>query len=345
VTDETLTHAAVSGDDSGTRRSLINRTRGLHDHPVVERLRGSGIFLALIVLMIGGTLLSENFFTSNNLFNVARNASMAAAVGIGMTFVILTAGIDLSVGSIVGVVAVASATMLSEGVHWTVVIPVGIAVGAFTGGINGLIITKCRVQPFIMTLCMLVVARGVAMTYTEGTQIPLKEHADAFAWLGQGKFLGLPNPTWVLIVMAATAGFVLHYTPFGRHVYAVGDNIEAARLSGIKTNRVLFLVYVISGACSGMAALMYVSRIASGVPLQGQQLELDAIAMVVIGGTSLFGGEGGVRGTLIGAAIVAIVNNLMNLLGVNPYSQGIVLGLIILGAVLIGRRGTRAEGG
>ena len=269
---------------------------------------------------------------------MSRQIAIYGILGIGMTFVILTAGIDLSVGSIVGVTAIATASVLTSGVPWPLAILCGLLAGGFVGALNGFGITVGRIQPFIMTLGMMVIARGATMTYSEGQPIPLKEAGDSFEWLFYGSFLGVPVPVYILLVVAAVAGFTLTFTTFGRHVYAVGDNREAARLSGIKTNRVIFFVYVISGVCAAVSALMIVSRLTAGEPSQGTGFELDAIAIVVIGGTSLFGGEGGVRGTLIGAAIVAIMANLLNLLGVSPFSQQIVKGLIILGAVLLERR-------
>ena len=175
---------------------------------------------------------------------------------------------------------------------------IGLAAGALAGAINGLGITKGRLQPFIMTLGMLVIARGVTMTYADGKPISLGDRADSFAWLGTGDLMGLPVPVWILALFATVAAVVLRYTQFGRHVYAVGDNLEAARLSGINTNRVIFTVYVISGFCAAMTALIIVSRLTAGEPSQGTGFELDAIAIVVIGGTSLFGGEGGIGGTL-----------------------------------------------
>lgn len=305
-------------------------------------LRDSGILLALIVLIVAGSLLSPHFMTSSNMANVFRNGVPVALLGIGMTFVILTAGIDLSVGSTLGVGAIAGAALLSQGVPWPAAIPLALLAGAVVGALNGLGITKGKLPPFIMTLGMLVIARGVTMTYTGGQPVPLREHAAAFAWLGNGTLLGVPVPVWILVVVGASAAFTLRHTTFGRHVYAVGDNVEAARLSGINTNRVIFSVYVISGVCAALAGLIIVSRVTSGTPRVGEGFELDAIAIVVIGGTSLFGGEGGVRGTLIGAAIVALMNNLLNLLGVSPFSQQIVKGLIILGAVLLERHSAKS---
>ncbi|HUO45300.1 MAG TPA: ribose ABC transporter permease [Acidimicrobiia bacterium] len=302
-------------------------------------LRDSGIFLALILLVVIGGILSPHFLQPGNILNVLRQVAIVGILGIGMTFVILTAGIDLSVGSIVGFAAIAAAAMMSSGLAWPLAIPLALLAGALVGAINGLGITKGRLQPFIMTLGMLVIVRGVTMTFARGQPISLGEAGPSFVWLGSGTLLGIPVPVWLLLAIAGLAGFTLRHTTFGRHVYAVGDNPEAARLSGIKTDRVIFLVYVISGLCAAVSALIIVSRLTAGEPSQGTGFELDAIAIVVIGGTSLFGGEGGVLGTLVGAGIVAAMANLLNLLGVSPFSQQIVKGLIILGAVLLERRG------
>lgn len=303
-----------------------------------------GILLALLILLAIGYALSPHFLTPGNLANVARNVSIVGILGIGMTFVILTRGIDLSVGSILGFTAIVFALLMGAGVPWPLAILLMVAAGAIVGALNGLGITRGGLQPFIMTLGMLVIARGVTMTIVDGRPQSLGPAARDVAWLGNGSVLGLPVPVLLFAAIAAIAWFVLRHTTFGRQIYAVGDNPEAARLSGISTNRVVFSVYVISGICAAMAALIEVTRLSTGVPSQGTGAELDAIAIVVIGGTSLFGGEGGVGGTLVGAAIIAAVNNLLNLLGVSPFSQQIVKGLIILGAVFLERRSVREEG-
>jgi ribose transport system permease protein len=309
---------------------------------LVGMIRGHGILLALLILVAAGALLSPNFMTLSNFANVARQGSIVAILGIGMTFVILTAGIDLSVGSIMGLVAISFASLLSIGLLWPLAIAGAMLIGAGVGAINGLGIVKGGLQPFIMTLGMLVIARGVTMTLADGRPVRAGAGAEGIAWIGNGTVLGLPVPLLIFIGIALTSWFVLKATPFGRQIYAVGDNLEAARLSGIPTGRVIFSAYVISGLCAAAAALIVVSRLAAAETTQGQGNELDAIAIVVIGGTSLFGGEGGVAGTVIGAAVVAAMNNLLNLLGVSPFSQQIVKGLIILGAVLLERR-TRAR--
>ncbi len=196
-----------------------------------------------------------------------------------------------------------------------------------------------------MTLGMLVIARGVTLTYSDAKPIRVGEAAESIAWIGNGAVAGIPVPFLLFMGISAVAWFTLNHTSFGRQVYAVGDNVEAARLSGIPTQRVIFSVYVISGVCAAVSALIVVARLGAAEATQGEGLELDAIAIVVIGGTSLFGGSGGVGGTLVGAGIVAAVNNLLNLIGVPPFSQRIAKGLIILGAVLLERRTRGREEG
>jgi ribose transport system permease protein len=305
-------------------------------------VRNSGILLAFIVLIVLGATQSEHFLTFENFANVARQASITGILGIGMTFVILTAGIDLSAGSILGIVAIGYAAMLAGGVPWPVAILLALVFGAAVGAINGLGITRGGIQPFIMTLGMLVIARGVTLTYSDAKPIRAGAAAADIGWIGNGTLVGLPVPFLLFMGIALVAWFTLRYTPFGRSVYAVGDNLEAARLSGIPTRRVIFSVYVISGLCAAVSALIVVARLGAAEATQGEGFELDAIAIVVIGGTSLFGGVGGIGGTLVGAGIVAAVNNLLNLLGVPPFSQRIAKGLIILGAVLLERR-TRGQ--
>ena len=332
----------LSGTEPGRRRLLARRDVR---PAVVGFTRGNGILLAFLLLVAIGALQSPHFLTLDNFANVARQASIAGILGIGMTFVILTAGIDLSVGSILGIVAIGFASMMAGGVPWPLAILCALGLGAFVGGLNGLGITKGGLQPFIMTLGMLVIARGVTLTYSDAKPIAVGAGSGDIAWIGTGSVAGIPVPFLLFIGIAALAWFTLRHTTFGRQVYAVGDNPEAARLSGISTNRVIFSVYVISGLCAAVSALIVVSRLAAAEATQGEGFELDAIAIVVIGGTSLFGGSGGVGGTLIGAGIVAVVNNLLNLLGVPPFSQRIAKGLIILGAVLLERRTRGREEG
>jgi len=327
---------ALAAPDATVRDVRASHDRALQ--AILRSVRSNGILVAFILLIILGAIQSEHFLTVDNFANVARQASIAGILGIGMTFVILTAGIDLSVGSILGIVSILFASVLAGGVPWPLAIVLALAVGASVGALNGLGITRGGVQPFIMTLAMLVIARGVTLTYSDAKPIRAGAAAADIAWIGNGNLAGIPVPFILFVTIAALAWFTLHFTSFGRQVYAVGDNIEAARLSGIPTRRVVFSVYVISGLCAAVSALIVVSRLAAAEATQGEGFELDAIAIVVIGGTSLFGGSGGVGGTLVGAGIVAAVNNLLNLLGVPPFSQRIAKGLIILGAVLLERR-------
>ncbi len=336
--DMTAAEAAMRNGDEGSKLAGLTRRAS-----ATRRLRTSGIFLVLVLFIVIGGFLSPHFLTTSNILNVARQMSIVGIVGIGMTFVILTAGIDLSVGSIVGFSAITGAALLSGGVPWPLACLLAMAAGALVGSVNGLGITNRGVQPFIMTLAMLVIARGVTMTYSNGQPIPLGDAGPAVAWIGSGQLLGLPVPVWILAVVFAVASFVLRSTPYGRKVYAVGGNLEAARRSGINTKRIVFSVYVVSGLCAAISSLIVISRLNSGTPSMGTGLELDAIAVVVIGGTSLFGGIGGVGGTMIGAGIVSVLENLLNLLGVSPFTQQIAKGLIILGAVLLEGRARSLE--
>lgn len=297
-------------------------------------LRTSGLLWVLVAMCVAAALISDAFLNPFNLVNVARQVALFGIVSVGMTFVILTAGIDLSVGSIVAVTAVGCALLLNAGVPPALVIPAGIAIGVALGAVNGAGITLGRLPPFIMTLGTMVMGRGFAMTISGGHPIHFPEASADFAWLGQGHLFGLPVPVWIFAVIAAAAYIVLRYTPFGRAVYAVGSNPEAARLSGINVQRTVFAVYVISGALSAVTALIFISRLTVGEPVAGVGLELEAIAVTVIGGTSLFGGEGGIVGTVIGAAIFAVLANILNLAGISPFTQQIIKGAIIVAAVL-----------
>lgn len=308
--------------------ALMRRLRGR------TALRISGLLWVLIAMCIAAALISDAFLNPFNLINVARQVALFGIVSVGMTFVILTAGIDLAVGSIIAVTAVTSALLLNADAPVALVIPAGLAIGVLLGAINGAGITLGRLPPFIMTLGMMVMGRGLAMTISDGHPIHFPDASGEFAWLGQGHVLRLPVPVWIFAAVASVAYVVLRYTAFGRNIYAVGSNPEAARLAGIDVRLVVFAVYVISGALSSLTALIFVSRLTVGEPVAGVGMELEAIAVTVIGGTSLFGGEGSVLGTVIGAAIFAVLANILNLAGVSPFTQQIVKGAIIVLAVL-----------
>jgi ribose transport system permease protein len=303
----------------------------------------SGLLWVLLALCVVAAFLSPAFLNPLNLTNVLRQVALFGIVSVGMTFVILTKGIDLSVGSILGVCAVVTALLLTSGINVAVVILIVLALGMLIGAVNGAGITVGQVPPFIMTLGMMVMARGLALTIADGQPVALRDAAAKFMWLGRGDFLGLPVPVWIFIFISLVSIFILKFTPYGRQIYAVGSNAEAARLSGINVGFVTFSVYVISGFLSAVTALIFVSRLTVGEPTAGMGIELEAIAIAVIGGTSLFGGEGGIIGTIIGAGILAVLANIMNLVGISPFTQQIVKGGIIVAAVLYEMKRQRSK--
>ncbi|MFC3072985.1 ABC transporter permease [Shinella pollutisoli] len=296
--------------------------------------KGAGLIWVLAGLCILATLLSSSFLNPVNVMNVMRQVALFGIVSVGMTFVILTKGIDLSVGSILGVCAVTTALLLVGGWPVAAVVPLVLLIGVCMGALNGLGITLGGIPPFIMTLGMMVMGRGLALTLANGQPVGLGARAADFMWLGRGAMLGVPVPVWIFAAVAAIAIYVLRYTAYGRQIYAVGSNAEAAHLSGIDVGLVTFSVYVVSGFLASLTAIIFVSRLTVGEPTAGTGIELEAIAITVIGGTSLFGGEGGILGTIIGAGILAVLANIMNLLGISPFTQQIVKGAIIIGAVL-----------
>jgi ribose/xylose/arabinose/galactoside ABC-type transport system permease subunit len=299
-----------------------------------------GTFVALILLIIVAAVLSPRFLTPVNLMNVLRQTAIVGVLGIGMTFVILTAGIDLSVGAVLAVSAVLLAGNLESTGNIELAMLAAVLAGMAIGLVNGLGVTLGRIQPFVMTLGMLGIARSIAFLYTGGQPIPVVDRQ--FLTLGIGYLWRVPIPSIIFIAILIVAALVLHYTPFGRAVYAIGSNEEAARLSGIEVGRVKTMVYIISGFTAAIGAIMYCSQFASAPAIAGEGYELDAIAAVVVGGTSLFGGQGGVVGTFFGALIIGILSNVLNLMGVSPFAQPLAKGALIILAVLIVGRGRRA---
>ncbi|OFX15468.1 MAG: ribose ABC transporter permease [Armatimonadetes bacterium RBG_19FT_COMBO_69_19] len=299
-------------------------------------LRRFGILFAFILLMVVLAFLSDSFLTVNNLLNIARQVSINAIIAAGMTFVILTFGIDLSVGSVLAFSGAIIAGLLSRGHPLVVGIGAGLLVGGLIGLVNGLIITKGGVQPFIATLGMLTIARGATLVYTDGR--PITGLPDAFVWLGAGEIARIPVPVVIMTVVFAASYVVLTQTVLGRYIYAIGGNEEATRLSGVNVAFYKTLAYVISGALSALSAVILTARLNSAQPTAGMGYELDAIAAVVLGGTTLAGGEGGIAGTLLGAFIIGVLNNGLNLLNVSSFYQQVVKGVVILLAVLLDRR-------
>jgi ribose/xylose/arabinose/galactoside ABC-type transport system permease subunit len=288
------------------------------------------IFVALAVECLILAVATHTFFTADNLANVLRQNAFPAIIAAGMTFVILTGGIDLSVGSVVGLSGVLCADALVHGWSLPAAVALGIGVGGFVGAFNGLVITRVRVPPFVVTLAMMLVVRGAAYKYTDAHTISGVPASLSPLSLG-------PSMAVIMAVVFAASWLLLMRTPFGRHVYAAGGNRDAAWLSGIRVNRVLVSVYVLCGIGAGLAGVLVASRLNAGYPRAGELYELDAVAAVVVGGTSLFGGRGSIWGTLAGAFFIGILNNGLNLYNVSPYDQMIAKGVVLLAAASLDR--------
>jgi ribose transport system permease protein len=301
--------------------------------PVASRARRLGTLAGLVGLCLLLWILTPHFLTTSNLLNVLEQTAINAVIAVGMTFVILSGGIDLSVGSLVALAGVVLATLLHADTPVVVAILSAIAAGALFGSLNGLAITWGRLPPFIATLGMMSVARGCALLFTDGR--PVSGFEPAFRALATARVIGIPAPVFLTAAVYLAAQFVLSETRFGRYVYAIGGNEEATRLSGVSIRLHKTAVYAVSGATSALAAVLLTARLNSAQPIAGMMYELDAIAAVVIGGTSLMGGEGTLGGTLIGALIMGVLRNGLNLLGVSSFMQQVVIGLVIVGAVLI----------
>ena len=297
------------------------------------KARRYGTVMGLVLLCAILWILTPHFLTVSNLLNIAQQTSINAIVAVGMTFVIVSGGIDLSVGSIVALSGVALGAMLQGGQPTVVAIAGSLVVGILCGLINGLLISIGRLPPFIATLGMMSVARGAALLFTEGR--PVSGFDEGFRWIATGSIGFIPAPVIVMIAIYVVAHVVLTRTTFGRYVYAIGGNEEATRLSGVSIAFHKTAIYCVSGLASAAAAIVLTARLNSAQPIAGMMYELDAIAATVIGGTSLMGGEGSLGGTLVGALIMGVLRNGLNLLGVSSFLQQIVIGGVIVGAVLV----------
>ena len=308
--------------------------------------------IALLLLCIFLSILSDKFLTVDNGWNVLRQISVNICISVGMTLVVLTAGIDLSVGSILAFSGAVAAGLLKSGISFpgndlfigfTLLgtILAGVATGSFLGFFNGWVITKFKVPPFVATLAMLTVARGFTMLWTKG--YPISSLGPDFAYIGTGWFLGIPILVWIAVVIIVAAMIISNKTALGRYIYAIGGNENAARLSGININKVKIIVYTLAGALAAIGGIMVTSRLDSAQPNAGMSYELDAIAAVVIGGTSLSGGRGTIIGTVLGAIIIGVLNNGLVLLDVSPFWQQVVKGMVILLAVMIDKANSKAE--
>lgn len=307
--------------------------KSLLDNMNFDQIRQFGTFIGLALLCVLFAILSPYFLTPSNLMNVAQQSAIIAVISVGMTFVILTAGIDLSVGSVLAFSGVVMASVLQAGLPIPIGILAGLGVGFLCGTVNGLLVTYGNIPPFIATLGMMSIARGAALWFTDGR--PISGFDDNFRFLANGEIFHIPVPVIIMILVYIVAHLVLTRTKMGRYTYAIGGNIKAARLSGININLYLNIIYGIAGLLSALGAIMLTARLNSAQPIAGMMYELDAIAATVIGGTSLFGGKGSVVGTLIGALIIGVLRNGLNLLGVSSFIQQIVIGSVIIGAILL----------
>lgn len=294
--------------------------------------------IALIILMAVITIINSNFLTANNLLNLLLQVTSNALIAFGMTFVILTGGIDLSVGSILALSSALTAGLLGSGMPVTLTILISLILGCILGMMNGLLISYGKLAPFIVTLATMTIFRGATLVYTNGNPIT-KGLSDTFLFqfLGQGYIVGIPFPVIIMFIVFIVLYVLLHKTAFGKSVYAIGGNEKAAYISGVKLNKVKIIIYSISGIMASISGLIITSRLSSAQPTAGASYEMDAIAAVVLGGTSLSGGKGRILGTLIGALIIGVLNNGLNIIGVSAFWQQVVKGVVILIAVLIDR--------
>ncbi|WP_455132599.1 ABC transporter permease [Microbacterium aurum] len=296
------------------------------------------IFIGIVVLV---AVFVPAFFQPSNLLNVGRQSAIVGVIAIGMTFVILTGGIDLSVGSILALSGVMTAMLINNGMVVPLAMIVALLVGVGVGILNGIGVAVLGIQPFIMTLATMVAIQGLSLRLTNGGPQQFNNAAEIFRVIGDGNVLGIPGPFLVFVIVAIVGILVLRYLSFGRYIYAIGGSLEAARLSGVRTKRTLVMAYAISGLCAGLAGVMTASRLGVGDPTAGSLANLDAITAVVIGGTSLMGGTGGAVGTVFGALLLAVLSNVMNLIGISPFDQQIVKGVVIVIAVLVAVQATR----
>lgn len=308
--------------------------------------------IALVLLCLVISLLSDKFLTTTNAWNVMRQISVNVCISVGMTLVVLTAGIDLSVGSILALCGAITAGLLKNGIEipsanlfigFTLLgaLLAGVLVGSLMGWFNGLAITRFKVPPFVATLAMLTIARGLTMLWTGG--FPISNLGENFAWIGSGWLLGVPVPVWIAGTVVALAVLVTQKTRLGRYIYAIGGNESAAKLSGIRVNRIKMIAYALAGGLAAVGGILVTARLDAAQPNAGMGYELDAIAAVVIGGTSLSGGRGTIMGTVLGAIIIGVLNNGLVLLNVSPIWQQVVKGLVILLAVIIDKANSKND--
>lgn len=318
----------------GIQALKSNKDKGL----AKKRLNKLGPLLALVVLVIFVTIMNPSFMSPTNLLNLLRQVSTNALIAFGMTFVIITGGIDLSVGSTLALSSALMAGMIASGLDPVLAMGVGLLLGAFLGACNGVMITKGKMAPFIATLATMTIYRGLTLVYTDGNPITGIGDSFIFKYMGRGYLFGIPFPVVVMLLFFVVLYVLLHKMTFGRKTFALGGNEKAAFIAGIKSDRIKIAIYSISGLMAAVAGIIITSRLNSAQPTAGNAYEMDAIASVVLGGTSLSGGRGRLVGTLIGALIIGTLNNGLNLLGVSSFYQQVVKGVVIIIAVLLDRK-------
>lgn len=337
--------------ENNMKPALIKQRPRITKTDVQQLLLRGRAFIALILVVVVFSYLSPQFLTAGNFVIMSKHVAINALLAIGMTFVILTGGIDLSVGSIVGMTAMIAGGLINEGInlpqlgiivypHTWMIVVISLALGTLTGGLVGLIITRFNVAPFIATLGMYYVARGIAGLRNNGYTFPnlvgRPEYGNTgFEMLGAGSFLGITYSIWLMVILMIVAHIVMTRLPFGRHVYAIGGNERAAELSGVRVSRTKIIVYSISGFCSALVGLIVASQLVAAHPLTGESYELTAIAAVVLGGTSLSGGRGSIGGTLIGAFVIGVLSDGLVMMGVSSFWQKVITGSVIVLAVII----------
>lgn len=305
-----------------------------------KSLREFGLVFVILFIVILMSFLSPVFMTKNNIMNIIRQISINGILAVGMTYIILTGGIDLSVGSLVAITSVICGSLLEGGMNWFVACLIGVAAAIIFGFLNGYLVAYVGFQPFIATLATMTIGRGFAKVYSDGKPYTIKD--PSFIAIGQGYILGIPVPIILLVIVCIIGLVILNMTTFGRYVFAIGGNKNAAKLSGVRTRRVELFVYVLSSVCAGIVGLILSARISSGQPTAGEGFEMDAIAATAIGGTSMNGGTGSLRGTILGFVILGLLSNSMNLMNINSFYQSIVKGCIIIIAVFLDMK---AKGG
>lgn len=304
---------------------------------IIQYLQDYGSFIALIFLVIVIGAISPDFRTVNNFLSLLRQSAINGLIAFGMTCVILTGGIDLSVGSVLALTSIICAHTIKIGLHAQLSMLIALIFGIILGTVSGLMVTKSRLQPFIATLITMTGYRGLTMILSGGKPISRLGNNLLLNQIGKGSFLGIPIPVWILIIFFAIFLFVLKKTVLGRQIYATGSNAKAAELAGININNIKLIVYAVSGFMASLSGLILVSRLGSAQPTLGSGYELDAIAAVALGGTSMTGGRGKITGTLIGILIIAVLNNGLNIIGVSSYYQDVVKALVIFLAVISDR--------